>query len=111
MFSIFLNFNFLKNTLDWCSHFTAIRYYTETIKNEPVFPAQLCSSWDDFTSGVCNKNPINYMGFNASSQIRGDFFVKIVSNQNYDGIELFDFVMSRVAALINDILRLDFHIL
>ena len=51
------------------------------------------------------------MGLNASSQIRGDFFVKIVTNQNYDGIELFDFVMSRVAALINDILRLDFHIL
>lgn len=51
------------------------------------------------------------MGINASSQIRGDFFIQIKTNQNYDGIELFNFTVSRVAALIYDILRLDFHIL
>lgn len=50
------------------------------------------------------------MGFAANPNMRGVFYVKFDVNQNYDGIELFNFILSRVASLIGDILSFDFHL-
>lgn len=89
---------------------TAVRYYTDTLYNPNIFPSRKCSNWKEFNSGNCNKNPVNFMGYAASPNVKGVFYVKFDIKEDYDGIEIYNFITSRIASLVGDILMLDFHL-
>jgi hypothetical protein len=49
------------------------------------------------------------MGIAANPNARGVFYVKFSFNKNYDGIELYNFILGRISLLIGDILSFDFR--
>ncbi len=65
----------------------------------------------DFLKGVCDQNPVNFMGIAASSKIRGVFYVKFELNEDYNLNEFIGFVFRRISSLIVDIVKLDFHLI
>jgi Lipase len=60
--------------LDYCSHFAAYRYWALSLLSEKLYPAKQCSSWKDFKSRKCDKNPTNFMGYDAMKLPGGIFF-------------------------------------
>lgn len=46
------------------------------------------------------------MGFDASPQVRGSFFVDIQTQESHDSLELYTFVLGRIGKTILDIFRL-----
>uniref|UniRef100_A0A0A9ZHL8 Pancreatic lipase-related protein 2 n=1 Tax=Lygus hesperus TaxID=30085 RepID=A0A0A9ZHL8_LYGHE len=49
-----------------CSHFRAVTYYVESVLRPKAFIGRLCDSVIRFKMGLCNGNPITYMGEIAS---------------------------------------------
>lgn len=66
---------------DYCSHWQAYRYWSETLVWRRVFPARSCRSWNDFKSGRCDNNPTNYMGYDAHPGVQGVFFIDIIAKK------------------------------
>lgn len=52
--------------LGYCSHWQSWIFYAETVRNETLYPARKCVSWENFKEGKCDSNSIAYMGYAAS---------------------------------------------
>ncbi|KAL7020085.1 hypothetical protein ACKWTF_011373 [Chironomus riparius] len=77
--------NYMQLVNSFCSHHQSWRYWAETVKpgNERIFPAVLCKDYKDFIDGKCNENPINFMGYEATSSVPGAFYNELRSNVNF----------------------------
>lgn len=73
---------FLFSHSDYCSHFQAFRFWAKSLISERVYPAKQCSSWKNFKSRRCEKNPTNFMGFAAQPNHPGVFYNDIESDEN-----------------------------
>lgn len=63
----------------------------------------MCPSWKNFKSGMCENNQINYMGFDASPDITGKFYIDIKTEESHDSLELYNFILGRVGKRIFDL--------
>jgi pimeloyl-ACP methyl ester carboxylesterase len=63
-----------------CNHRRAWFYYQESVRDPQGFPALKCDSYDDFKQSKCDGNEIEFMGFGASGQKSGKFYLRTHSN-------------------------------
>lgn len=93
-----------------CSHFNAVRYWVDTLnpKYGKLFASQKCSSWNNFEKGKCSKNPVNYMGIEAIRNIPGQFFIRLDSNEYFDGRAFYNWLLNRLKNRIFDLLSFNF---
>lgn len=49
--------------LDLCNHWRSWRLYAESVKNIYAFPATQCSSYGEYMTGRCRKNPVIFFGY------------------------------------------------
>lgn len=93
-----------------CSHFNAVRYWVDTLnpKYGEIFASQKCPSWEDYQEGKCRKNHVNYMGLYASRQVQGTFFIKLNSEEYYDGRAFYHWLLNRLGKRVIDLVTLNF---
>lgn len=78
--------------MESCDHSRAWQLYQESVRSPEAFPAIKCSSWDDFLyNGTCEVNEVTYMGFGASLNSSGKFYLQTNGNvfnfsRGFDGI-------------------------
>ncbi|KAG5681259.1 hypothetical protein PVAND_010710 [Polypedilum vanderplanki] len=94
---------------DMCSHFHAIRYWSESLnpKFTKNFPSRQCSDWNNFEARKCDKNLINYMGVEANPKIQGAFYVKVTSKQYFDGVEFYNWLVDRIGNRVQNVFSFD----
>ncbi|CAG4985811.1 unnamed protein product [Colias eurytheme] len=71
-----------------CSHGRACEYFDESISYtaEKGFIAYLCKSWEEFSNGKC-KNEFSSMGYPASSNSRGNYYLRTKNESKYAEID------------------------
>ena len=79
--------------LDQCSHLRSVQYFAESVNSPSGFSGIKCDSWRSFQKNICSGHHVyslNYLGFNANTQILGDFYFSTNSKANFsrglDGI-------------------------
>ncbi|CAO1428370.1 unnamed protein product [Diamesa serratosioi] len=70
---------------NFCSHQHAWRYWSESVKPARAqgFPALRCKTYKNFKNNLCNDNPVNFMGYDASPNVAGVFYIELQSRMNY----------------------------
>ena len=58
-----------------CSHYRAVHFFTESIKNEYAFQSFPYETYDAFKSGRCHVKRITYMGYFSNKQPRIYYFM------------------------------------
>lgn len=68
-----------------CSHYRAIWYYIEALKNQEAFYGKSCSDFKYVLSGNCNDEPGEFMGNknNKDKKIKGIYQVSTNSESPY----------------------------
>ncbi|CAG9802696.1 unnamed protein product [Chironomus riparius] len=76
-----------------CSHLRSVQYFAESVNSPSGFSGIKCDSWRSFQKNICSGHHVynlNYLGFNANTQILGDFYFYTNSKANFsrglDGI-------------------------
>jgi hypothetical protein len=64
----------------FCSHWKAIFYYANSLKNKRAYPSRSCDTFAHFKEGLCDCNQINHMGYAASQLAQGVFYLSISKN-------------------------------
>ncbi|XP_050298275.1 pancreatic lipase-related protein 2-like isoform X4 [Anthonomus grandis grandis] len=59
----------------FCHHYRSYQLYVESIRNPHKFPSRKCKSYVLYTLGFCNTEDVAYMGINANSSKKGDYFI------------------------------------
>jgi hypothetical protein len=92
-----------------CSHFHAIRYWSESLnpKFTKNFPSRQCSDWKTFEGRKCDKNVVNFMGVEANPKMQGTFYVKVTSKQFYDGVEFYNWLVDRIGDRVQNVFSFD----
>lgn len=57
-----------------CSHGRSTLFFAESIDSKIPFVAYPCENWEKFENGDCKENSVN-MGYPASANIRGDYYL------------------------------------
>ncbi|CAH1716732.1 unnamed protein product [Chironomus riparius] len=98
----FRNDNFYNYVSSFCSHINANRYWTESLNpnGANLYSAFKCSSWRDYKNGYCSKNPINYMGLNASADIPGVFYLELKTSKVFNHDKQFSDTLSAIGRFI-----------
>ncbi|XP_046617093.1 pancreatic triacylglycerol lipase-like [Neodiprion virginianus] len=61
---------------DFCSHHRSWQYFTESLESEDAFVGRECSSYSNFTSGLCDSNTTIVMGFATPTTATGKFYLQ-----------------------------------
>lgn len=61
-----------------CSHYRAVWYFIEAIKNQEAFYGKSCSKFDQAISGTCDGKSGEFMGNdkNSEKKVKGMFHVE-----------------------------------
>ncbi|XP_019867988.1 lipase member H [Aethina tumida] len=63
--------------LIFCSHFLSYRVGAYSIMNPQSFPSRKCDSYNNYKSGQCNNNDLQYVGDNVTSSASGDYYITL----------------------------------
>ncbi|ODM97490.1 Endothelial lipase [Orchesella cincta] len=74
-----------------CAHERAPDYFLEALLSETEFRGKKCTSWNDFTSGICDDNEVGVMSYNTPETIEiclgfsttGVFYLRTNSESPY----------------------------
>ncbi|ODM89060.1 Phospholipase A1 [Orchesella cincta] len=66
-----------------CAHERAPDYFLEALLSETEFRGKKCTSWNDFTSGICDDNEVGVMSYNTPETTTGVFYLRTNSESPY----------------------------
>ncbi|XP_068619905.1 pancreatic triacylglycerol lipase-like [Battus philenor] len=67
---------------DLCSHWRSWRFWAEALEGGR-FLARKCDGYDQFLRGQCHESPLVEMGHNASSELRGNFYLRTATKSPF----------------------------
>ncbi|CRL07959.1 CLUMA_CG020953, isoform A [Clunio marinus] len=91
-----------------CDHYRSWHFYQASVRDEKVFPAIRCISYDDFLyNGTCYANDIVYMGFGADITATGKYYLQTRGNlfnlsAGMDGIRPLKYGVTRLNVPYNN---------
>nr|XP_034827052.1 pancreatic lipase-related protein 2-like [Maniola hyperantus] len=77
--------NGARRAADACSHSRSYEYFEESIeyKSEGGFISYACESWEKFEKDECKNNPTTSMGYPASPQSNGNYYLRTRNESKY----------------------------
>ncbi|XP_045538194.1 phospholipase A1 member A [Papilio machaon] len=67
---------------DFCSHWRSWRFWAESVEGG-VFAARRCSGYDAFLRGNCRHEPLVFMGYNATTVLRGNYYLRTAAESPF----------------------------